>query len=376
MSKPLIVRYRLASPDASHAMAQARELCVEQTVEFPAELLVVGELPAALVASVVALERDETGFLATIHYQPQVVGSELTQLLNVIFGNSSLKPGIRVEEIGLPEVLLKDYLGPRHGAAGLRALCGAKDRALLCAALKPMGLSPHQLAELAAALVAGGVDLIKDDHGLVDQAFCPFNDRVACCAEAVREANARHGMRARYAPNISADAEQLPQRLALAREAGVGAVMIAPGLIGWDSARRISERAAPDLAVLAHPALLGAFVAERSHGIAPAVLFGTLMRLLGADATIFPHAGGRFSFSECDCRQLAQQATAPLGRLRSVMPVPAGGMTVDRIDELLAVYGREVMVLIGGDLHREGFSGISRRVALLREALERRAGVL
>ena len=36
--------------------------------------------------------------------------------------------------------------------------------------------------------------------------------------------------------------------------------------------------------------------------------------------------------------------------LRSCLPVPAGGMTTDRVREMLAFYGRDVMLLIGGAL--------------------------
>ena len=43
-----------------------------------------------------------------------------TQLLNVIFGNSSIQPGLRVEDVSLPEALLGRFAGPRFGTAGLR----------------------------------------------------------------------------------------------------------------------------------------------------------------------------------------------------------------------------------------------------------------
>jgi ribulose-bisphosphate carboxylase large chain len=32
------------------------------------------------------------------------------------------------------------------------------------------------------------------------------------------------------------------------------------------------------------------------------------------------------------------------------VPVPAGGISIDRIDELLQFYGEDVMLLIGGSL--------------------------
>ena len=41
-----------------------------------------------------------------------------------------------------------------------------------------MGLPAHALADLAYQFALGGIDIIKDDHGLADQSFAPFKERV------------------------------------------------------------------------------------------------------------------------------------------------------------------------------------------------------
>jgi ribulose 1,5-bisphosphate carboxylase large subunit-like protein len=41
-----------------------------------------------------------------------------------------------------------------------------------------MGLSSPELGELAYKLALGGIDVIKDDHGLTDQCFAPFEERI------------------------------------------------------------------------------------------------------------------------------------------------------------------------------------------------------
>jgi ribulose-bisphosphate carboxylase large chain len=81
-------------------------------------------------------------------------------------------------------------------------------------------------------------------------------------------------------------------------------------------------------------------------------LFGQIMRLAGADAVIFPHAGGRFGFSPEECREVAAGTQAPLGGCRTIFPAPGGGMSLARIPELLKFYGNEVIFLVGGDLLR------------------------
>ena len=106
-----------------------------------------------------------------------------------------MQPGIRVLRLDLPPSLLQQFKGPRFGREGLRALLGVADRPLLGTALKPMGLPAADLADLAYQLALGGVDIIKEDHGLTDQPFAPFAERVPRCAEAVARANRQTGYR-------------------------------------------------------------------------------------------------------------------------------------------------------------------------------------
>jgi ribulose-bisphosphate carboxylase large chain len=96
--------------------------------------------------------------------------------------------------------------------------------------------------------------------------------------------------------------------------------------------------------ILAHPALAG------NARIAPDLLLGRLFRLFGADATIFPNFGGRFSYDRETCRAIARRAREPLGSVAAILPVPAGGMRTDRVGEMIEEFGNDVMLLIGGHL--------------------------
>jgi ribulose-bisphosphate carboxylase large chain len=80
------------------------------------------------------------------------------------------------------------------------------------------------------------------------------------------------------------------------------------------------------------------------------LLIGKLFRLFGAGAVVFPNYGGRFGYSRETCAALARAALDEWGKMRPCVPVPAGGMKLKRIPELLDFYGAEVMLLIGGDL--------------------------
>ena len=348
------VRYRLSGASSeSDAAGKAADICVEQTVEFPADLLPSGDIPEQIVGRVEELERrDDGGYETAISYPVEIVGTELTQFLNVVWGNSSIKPGIRVERLILPDSLLSTFRGPRFGRAGLRDLLQIHDRPVLCTAIKPLGLSPRELASLAYQFALGGIDLIKDDHGLADQPFCPFLERVERCGEAVARANRATGLNCVYVANVSAPADAQVERARMAKAAGAGGLMIAPGLVGMDAMRSIADDESIALPILSHPAFQGNFVTCPDSGIAHGALYGQMMRLAGADAVIYPNYGGRFAFSYEECRQIVEGTRAEMGLIQPIFPAPGGGMSLDRIADMNHLYGREVIYLIGGGLHR------------------------
>lgn len=346
--------YRIAQPPEDAAEA-AEKLCVEQTVEFPADLLPPGDIPDQIVGRVESLlARNDGATEVRVSFARAIAGRGLAGLLNVVFGNISLVPGVRLERLELCDAQLQARSGPRFGTSGLRALWDAERRALVCTAVKPMGLSPAALADLAHRLALGGVDLIKDDHGLNDQPFCPFEERVTRCAEAVAEANQRTGGRTRYAANVTAPPAEVHDRARFAVQAGAGALLICPGLTGFDTMAALAADDSLGVPVLAHPALLGAYTVHSDHGLSHRFLYGELMRLAGADVSIFPNFGGRFSFSPAQCRDIMAGTTAALGPIRPILPSPAGGMRLDNVAQMRAFYGDDVMLLIGGDLHRHG----------------------
>lgn len=347
--------YRFACP-ASEIEARARAVCLEQTVEFPAALLPNDQIRDQIVGQIAAiepcvLEDGRDGFEVSIRYPIEAAGRELTQLLNVLFGNVALQPDVRLERIDLPPTLLAHYRGPRFGIAGLRRHLHLPERPLLCTALKPMGLSPTQLADLAYRLAVGGIDLIKDDHGLADQPFCRFEERLSRCSEAIARSNQETGQRSLYLPNVTAPSDEIAERADLAARLGAGGLLICPGLTGLDSMHRLADDDRLALPILSHPAFIGGLGLGPTSGLAKGLLFGTLARLAGADGSIFPSFGGRFTFSAKHCLEIAAAAREPIDGLRPAWPVPAGGMQLDRVPALRRFYGQDTILLIGGDLH-------------------------
>lgn len=335
--------------------ARADALLLEQTVELPRAAAERDAWVAAHILGRVEAIAPAAGgrFAVTIAHPLATVGCDPAQLLNVLFGNSSLHPDVVLADVQLPEAAFEWLPGPRHGIAGLRALTAVSDRPLLATALKPMGLGPKQLAGLCGGFARAGLDVVKDDHGLADHPFCPFEARVDACLHAVDAAARDTGHRALYVPNLIGTPERVVRQYEYARAAGVRAVMLSPMIVGLPLLAELASLPGA-LPVLAHPALGGVL------RVAEPALFGRLFRWYGADAVIFPHAGGRFSYGAETCRALAEALRRPEPRARAALPVPAGGIRLERVAELIAFYGRECMLLIGGSLYEAGDAVFTR----------------
>ena len=150
-SQPLEVsgsRFRaiyLLQGDQKTARARAEDICIEETIEYPAELVPAGGIREHVFGRIESFEPfGEARYRAVISFADEISGYELPQLVNVLFGNISMKPGIRLVELDLSGSLLSRFKGPRFGINGLRELLGVYNRPLLATATKPMGLSASQ----------------------------------------------------------------------------------------------------------------------------------------------------------------------------------------------------------------------------------------
>lgn len=349
-----------ANPQDIHARAEA--LAIEQSLEMPVSAVGQPQILEEILGRVESVEPIGEGrFRVGLRLSVATTGFEVGQLLNVLFGNCSLQEEVELVDVDLPEPLLSVFSGPRFGIAGLREVAGAYGRPLTCTALKPGGMSPEALAALAHTFALAGLDFIKDDHGIANQAYSPFPVRVAAIQRAVEKANRETGGTSCYLPHLSGSPETLLQQARLAAQEGVRAVMVAPMLVGLPVFYQLVQEL--KMPVLAHPAFAGL-------RIAPPLFFGKLFRLFGADAVIYPNYGGRFSYSPQTCAELARAARQPWGHLRPAMPVPAGGMSVERVGEMLGFYGPDTMLLIGGGLLSAGSGLLEKSREFVRKVAE------
>lgn len=342
--------YRLRCSECD-AETIARQIAFEQTVEVPEDLIrsaVIRDDVLGRVRSIEPTVGHPGSFDATIDYPAELAGTHVGQMWNLLYGNISLKRQIRLERVDLPLSVRHRLPGPRFGINGVREMLGVFQRPLLATALKPRGSSPALLAALASAFAAGGGDLVKDDHNLVDSTFAGFCERVDRCQAAVDEVVARTGRQTLYAPNLSPPIHELDRYAEYLVRRGCRAALIAPMLLGLDTVAHLTRRY--PLVWLAHPTFTGCYFHDPAHGVAPGVLLGQWFRWLGCDATVFPNHGGRFTFSREECQAIAEGARAADPDFLPCWPTPAGGMSFDRLPEMAAEFGHDTQFLIGGAL--------------------------
>ncbi len=341
------VSYRIAGTEAE-ALEKAKNLCVEQTAEFPAQHIECDAIRREILGRVETLSACAGGYRALISYADEIATDEFPQFLNVVFGNSSLLPGITVERVFLSPRLAEWYGGPRFGVPGLRERVRAFGRPLSFTALKPMGLPSRALAEEAYRCALGGIDLIKDDHGLVNQPFSTYRERVRMCCEAVRRANRETGGAAAYIPNVSGGFDTIADRIRFAEDCGAGGVMLAPGLVGFGALHEAARRSG--LPVVCHPSFSGGWIDRGNGGFDCGCIVGQIPRIAGADVVVFPNCGGRFSISEEQCRRIGAMCGEELCGMKPVFPAPSGGMRPEKTEEMVKFYGKDVALLMGGGL--------------------------
>ena len=344
-----VIYHITAQPDEIEKIS--RDITLEQTVEVPERLVAsdaIREQIVGKVESIQPLPESPGRFRVTIRFNLKLTGFQIPQLLNLVYGNISIKRNIKLLDIQLPEEYLRHFPGPNFGISGLRGLLGVYRRPLLATALKPMGSTAEELAAIARSFSLGGGDIVKDDHSIIDESFEQFQERVSCCHEAIEEANEKTGRRTLYFPNVVAPIHQIEKRVEFIVRLGVPGILIAPFLVGLDCVRSLAAKY--PVIVMAHPAFSGVHFHDRTHGMHPGVLLGKVFRLLGSDISIFPNYGGRFSFTREECRQICRHLREPLENLKPAFPAPAGGMQLHNIPSMTEEYGEDVILLIGGAL--------------------------
>lgn len=352
MKADLIEATYIATQPDGPADELAEAVAREQSLEIVPELI-PKHIAERLLGRVLVVQRiDEARWAMRIGYPVELASARSGQLLQLLYGNVSYYPRIRLAALSLPPSLLEELPGPLGGIGRIREITGVEGRAMLMTVLKPRGSSPEHLADLALRFARGGGDLLKDDQNLVETDVQNFTKRITMCAQSIEKACQVTGRRCLYLPHAAGSGDHLKRQLEAVAKAGLHGVVLCPWVMGLESAATAAREFG--LMWLAHPALAGCLTESRDHGVSTDVLLGTLLRAAGADISIFPGSGGRISSSHDDEAATCRALTEPLGTLATALPCTGGGKRLDQVAAAGRRIGPDFAVLVGGDLLRQG----------------------
>lgn len=266
-----------------------------------------------------------------------------------LFGLGSLTR-CRWIDVDFPDKFVAHYPGPRFGIDGIRRAVGTSGdgRPHVGTIVKPkVGLDPKQTAEVAAEAARGGLDLIKDDETLTDQAFCPLDERARRVLDALETVRDETGHTTLYAVNITSSAAEIVERWERVRDAGANCVMIDVLTSGFDALRRL--RQACDVPIHVHRTMHGALTRSPDWGIDMRVLC-RLTRLCGGDQLHIGSASGKMGRPE-RLDGLLEATRGEWRGLKPVLPVSSGGLHPASVAAEVAAFGSDVVLQAGGGIH-------------------------
>lgn len=302
-----------------------------------------------LAARVISAVGDlvEIGFPVEL-FEPGNIPQYLSVIAGNLFGLGALKK-VRLLDVNFPESLVRAHPGPRFGIEDARKILDVFDRPLVGTIVKPkVGLDPAGTAEVAAAAVRGGLDLVKDDETLTDQSFCPMTKRVEAVMSALDRVEQETGKKAFYAVNVTTGADKILERAENAADRGANMVMVDVLTAGFSALEVLSGNV--KVPVHVHRTMHGAFTRDKGHGISMVVI-AKLVRMAGGTNL---HTGsylGKMA-REIEENDLCRDALRNewYGRKR-VFPVASGGIYPATVHANLDGYGIDCIVQAGGGVH-------------------------
>ena len=129
--------------------------------------------------------------------------------------------------------------------------------------------------------------------------------------------------------------------------------LMMPGLTGFDALRALAMDGTLALPMASHPSFLGANVSRQRDGLAPAVMYGLLPRLAGADLSIYPGFDTGYFMTKEDCVSVAVSCRQPWDHVLPAMPSVGGRIGPDCVAELVTALGRDVVLILGSRVQQD-----------------------
>ncbi|WP_110927821.1 2,3-diketo-5-methylthiopentyl-1-phosphate enolase [Bacillus massiliglaciei] len=290
--------------------------------------------------------------LIKIAYPAENFSFDLPAILTTVFGKLSLDGEIKLVDLDFLGEVKKSFPGPRFGIGGIREKLGTYDRPLLMSIFKgvlgkDLRFHNEQLREQAL----GGVDLVKDDEILFDQDLTPFMERVRTGRKILDDVYGQTGHRTLYAVNLTGKTYDLMDKAEQAAEAGADALLFNVFSYGLDVLQALRENDRVQLPIMAHPAYSGAFTQSEFYGLSHSLLLGKLVRMTGADFSLFPSPYGNVALKREAALGIARNLTEEDPDWKPAFPVPSAGIHPGMVPQLYRDFGLDSIINAGGGIH-------------------------
>ncbi|GAB6880232.1 type III ribulose-bisphosphate carboxylase [Halorubrum gandharaense] len=354
----LVCRFYVEPADGIDAEGAAARVASESSNGTWAELQAdasIRDLSAMAFDIEPATAGSRKGYEVAVAYPAALFDpGNMPQILSCIAGNilgMKAVDRIRLRDCDWPASLTEGFVGPRFGSSVREEFFDAGDRPITATVPKPkVGLSTDDHAEIGYEAWTGGIDLLKDDENLTDQAFNPFQDRLAASFDARDRAESETGEPKSYLINVTADANTMLDRVDAVAAAGGEYVMVDVVTCGWAAVEAVRERAAHhDMAIHAHRAMHAAFDRHPDHGVSMRVI-AQVARLCGVDQ-IHTGTAGLGKMANEDTLGINDWLRSDLHGLTDVLPVASGGLHPGLMPDLIDALGTNVCVQAGGGIH-------------------------
>jgi len=208
-----------------------------------------------------------------------------------------------------------------------------------------VGMNPKNTAKYVYEAGSGGLTNSKDDETLVDQKFCPLEERTKLIAESLDKLK-EEGHSMVHAINVSTNGDRISELAEDAQSWGAKQIMVDVITCGFAAVQVLAENPKIKVPIHVHRTMHGAFTKDPLHGISMLPIT-KLVRMCGGDAL---HVGtlGVGKMTGSGDRESLEECLKADKRFKTMMPVCSGGVYPGMVATMIKASGTNVQIQAGG----------------------------
>lgn len=283
------------------------------------------------------------------------IANVLSMVAGNLFGLSAIN-NVRLMDVDFPKAVVRQFPGPRFGIEGVRRIVGTanKPRPHLGTIVKPkVGLDPDQTANVCYEAAMGGVDFIKDDETLVNQRFCPLEERVSKVMGALDKAKSATGQTVLFATNVTAAPDKMVKLAETALDNGANTLMLDIVILGFPTVEWFLKEHDFKVPIHMHRAMHAAFTRNPKHGISMLPI-AKMARMLGGDQLHTGSGAGKMGSDEERKHELSSIVASLKDEwhgIKTAFPVASGGIHPGFVPANYEFFGKDFVINAGGGIH-------------------------